>query len=184
MFAISRILTLLFAAAFCFFRLAITTVKTTPPPGDASNAEGNVMPVSKVASLISDLSNNAAPAFGNFGVAIYNGTTNTYTAADIVGGIIRRYGIQSAADLTDTAANIVAAIPGAKVNQTFPLFISNLTSVAAVSGGVITLQAGTGVTFVGTTTIDRAATRLLLGRVLGSTSVSLSNCFQFPTPVI
>ena len=49
---------------------------------------------------------------------------------------------------------------------------------------MITLVAGSGVTFVGTTTIDRAATRLLLGTVLGSNSVSLTNCFQFPTPVI
>lgn len=184
MFALSRLIFLALGAIVSFFTLGITTVKTTPAPGDPANAEGNVVPIGQAMKLLTDLVNNAAPVFGNFKVSIYNGITNTYSAGDMVGGIIRRYGTQSAADVTDTAANILLSIPGAKVNQTFPLFIANLTSVAAVSGGVITLVAGSGVTFVGTTTIDRAATRLLLGTVLGSNSVSLTNCFQFPTPVI
>ena len=188
MFAISRLIQALFLAVFSsllyFLRPAITTVKTTPAPSSPANAEGNVMPFGSVVVQITDIVNNAAPVFGNFGVAIYNGTTNTYRADDMVAGIIRRYGTQSAADLTATASDIVAQIPGAKVGQTFPLFIANLTSVAGVSGGVITPVANTGVTFVGTTTIDRASTRLLLGKVLGSASVSFTNCFQFPTPVI
>jgi hypothetical protein len=82
---------------------------------------------------------------------------------------VRRAANATTTDSTDTAANIVNAIPGAAPLQTFPVFISNMGSA------VLTIAGGTGVTLAGTASIARFSTRLFLGTILGSTSVQLSN---------
>lgn len=156
-----------------FLRAAITPVKPGPVATAAVETNGAMVNQGGLVTLFNALSNNAAPAFGNTGIGFYAGTTNTWSAADMVGGFIRRMSTQSAADLTDTAANIIGAIPGAVVNQTFPLLIANLSS------GTITPAGGTGVTLVGTTTIDRFSVGLFVGKVTGSAAVTLTKCFQF-----
>ncbi len=162
-----------FVALMCsFLRLAITSVKTTTPPGSIE-VLGAMPTQAGLVGAVTDLINNAAPAFGNADQVPLSGVTNTWSAAAMVGGIIRRYGAQSSADLTDTATNIVNSIPGAKVNQTFPLWVANMGLGTATPAG------GTGVTLVGTTTISMQCAKLYLGRVTGSAAVSLTACFQF-----
>ena len=159
-------------AVISFLRLGITPVKVTTPPGSIETL-GAMPTQSGLVGAVTDLVNNAAPVFGNLAQVPLSGVTNTWSAGDMVGGIIRRYGAQSSADLTDTATNIVNSIPGAKVNQTFPLWVANMGL------GTATPVAGTGVTLAGTTTISMQCVKLYLGRVTGSAAVSLTSCFQF-----
>lgn len=68
----------------------------------------------------------------------------TLTAAAIVGGIITRTGSTAAfSDATDTAANIIAALPNSGVGETWWLTINNETAFAE------TLTNGSGVTLSG-----------------------------------
>lgn len=157
-----------------FFRLAITTVKTNPDPVAGTPAAGAQVAAGDLIPQLAALQANASPAFGNWSQTLIpaNNTAFTYTAASLVGGIIRRFSPGAAfTDCTDTATNIIASIPGAKVNQTFPVIIANLGS------GLQTLAAGTGVTIAGTAAIGSATARLYLGQVTGSTAVTLTNCF-------
>lgn len=157
-----------------FFRAGITSVKGNP---DAQNLEqaGAMVPNGALVAGLAALQNNASPAFGNWSqTLIPNIAAATYLAGAMVGGIIRRFSPGAAfTDCTDTATNIVNAIPGAKVNQTFPLMIANLGS------GLQTLAAGTGVTIAGTATIGSATARLFLGQVTGSGTVTMTNCFAW-----
>lgn len=69
----------------------------------------------------------------------------TYTAANMLGGLILRDpNGGSRTDTTHTAAQIVAALPGAAVDDTFELVIVNTADAAET----ITLAGGTGVTLV------------------------------------
>ena len=76
----------------------------------------------------------------------------TYTAAQMWGGFIARDPAgASRSDVTDTAANLVAAVQDAEVGSSFEFFIDN----TADAEEVITVTAGTGVTLSGTMTIGR-----------------------------
>ena len=165
------------AAIVGFLRPQITPVKTTIAPTAAEMA-GAMPTQANIVGSVTDLKNNAAPVFGNFNLGIYAGVTNTLLAKDIVGGIIRRNSAQSNADLTDTATNIVNAIPGAVVGQTFPVWIGNLGL------GTMTLTGGTGVTMVGTATIQPTSVGLFLGQVTGSAAVSITRAFTFPSGTV
>lgn len=171
---ISRLLAALFSLAISLLRLGITSVKTTPRPADAE-VDGAVMNSGSIVQLIGQLAVNGAPSFGNWGLSVSPATlaADTYTGAEMVAGIIQRNSTGSLTDSTDTATNIVNAIPGAVVGQTFPCLIANMGS------GVLTVAAGTGVTLGGTTTLSRFSIRLFLGTVTGSAAVTFTNCFQF-----
>lgn len=68
----------------------------------------------------------------------------TLAAAAIVGGLITRTGSTSNfTDTTDTAANIIAALPNPSLGQSWELIINNQTAVAE------TLAGGSGVTLSG-----------------------------------
>lgn len=73
----------------------------------------------------------------------------TLTAAALTAGFISRTGTQVAAftDTTDTAANIVAALPDAVAGTTWEVTVENNTAYAE------TLAGGTGVTITGQTVI-------------------------------
>jgi hypothetical protein len=159
-----------------FLRLAITPVKIGPRsltdsiPGQM----GAQIDYGLAATVVSNLSNNSSPAFGNWSSTIIPNarTADTYNAQELVGGIIRRFTPGAAfTDCTPTATNIVNAIPGAVVGQSFLSIIANLGS------GIETIGAGTGVTLIGTTTIASNATGLFLGKVLSSTTVSFNRLF-------
>ena len=90
----------------------------------------------------------AGTAGSGAAVANTNLTTvgaGTLTAAGIVGAVITRSGSTAAfTDTTDTAANIIAALPaGAPVNTSWTLSIVNTTAFAE------TISGGTGVTVSG-----------------------------------
>jgi predicted RecA/RadA family phage recombinase len=74
----------------------------------------------------------------------------TYTAAQLLGKLIKRDPAGSArSDVTPTAAQIVAAIPNARVGDCFEFTIRNDADAAET----ITVTAGTGVTLSGTMTV-------------------------------
>jgi hypothetical protein len=159
-----------------FFRLCITSVKTFPDPVTGIEQAGALVPNGGMVGALAALQTNASPAFGNWSQTLVPAslTARTYTGAELVGGIIKRFSPGAAfTDCTDTATNIINSIPGAKVNQSFPLLIGNLGS------GVQTIGAGTGVTITGSATIASNCVALFLATVTGSTAVSLTRCFQF-----
>lgn len=169
MFVIAR----LFGLLAGFLRCLIVPVKPGPVAPSQIEYDGALPNITGLTVLFNSLSQNAAPVFGNFGLAIYAGITNTLLAKDIVQGFIRRAGAQTNSDLTDTATNIVGAIPGAQVGQTFWFNYINM------SLGSASLAAGTGVSFVGTATVGPSSIRSFMGQVTGSSTVSLTNMFQF-----
>lgn len=74
----------------------------------------------------------------------------TYTAAQLLDGLIARDPAGAArADSTPTATQIVAAIKGCKVGDSFEFTIRNTADAAET----ITLTAGAGVTISGTATV-------------------------------
>jgi hypothetical protein len=74
----------------------------------------------------------------------------TYTAAQLIGGLILRDPNGSGrSDVTPTAAQIVASLPGAAIGQSFQFDLVN----TADGNETITLTAGTGVTVSGTATV-------------------------------
>lgn len=156
-----------------FFRLLITPVKTNPNNMANIEQDGALIPNGALVPAIQALANNSSPAFGNWSqTLIPNLAAATYAGGAMVGGIIRRFSPGAAfTDCTDTATNIINSIPGATVNQSFPLIVANLGS------GLETLAAGTGVTIAGTAVIGSATARLFLGTVTGSTTLTLTNCF-------
>jgi hypothetical protein len=74
----------------------------------------------------------------------------TYTAAEILSGLLLRDALSSArADLLPTAASIVAAINGCQVGTSFRTWIRN----TGAGAGSITLTTNTGLTLSGTVAI-------------------------------
>src|SRR5260221_3624252 len=164
---------LLIQLFLAFLRPGITTVKLGPnDPAQNLEQAGALVPNGAIVSLAQNLSANASPAFGNWNGTIIpaNPAPATYPAQAMVGGIIMRFSPGAATtDSTDTGTNIVNAIPGAKVGQSFPLTVANLGS------GLITLGSNTGVQLLGTMAIGSATARLFLGQVTGSNTISLTN---------
>ncbi len=80
----------------------------------------------------------------------------TYTAAEMWGGLIRRDPAGAArADLLDTAANIVGAVQSAEVGSSFEFVVENTADAAET----ITVTTNTGLTLVGTMTIEQNEAR-------------------------
>ena len=156
-----------------FFRLAITPIKTNPNLLQNLEQDGAMTPGSALIPSLAALAVNGSPAFGNWNLTKTSAVSaNTIQGNQMVGGIYARISPGAAfTDSTDTATNIINSIPGAVVNQTFPLIIANLGS------GLMTLAAGTGVTLSGTAAIGSATARLFLGQVTGSAAVTLTGCF-------
>jgi hypothetical protein len=78
------------------------------------------------------------------------GGVRTYTAAELIGGLILRDPAGgNRADVSPAAADVVAGIPGAIVGSSFEFTIRNTADAAET----ITVTAGAGVTLSGTMTI-------------------------------
>lgn len=158
-----------------FFRLCITTIKTSPDPVSGIEQDGALVPNGALVAVMNALQTNGAPAFGNFSQVLIPQSlaARTYSGAEIVGGIIRRFSpAGTTVDSTDTATNIINAIPGAKPLQSFPLFIANMGSSALQVSG------GTGVTMAGTNVISGFSMRMFLGQILGSAAVTITGLFS------
>lgn len=90
--------------------------------------------------------------------SLTSGATVTYSAAQILGGMISDAITLACAATTDTAANIVAAIKNAKVGSSCFFVLKN----AAASAIAITLTAGAGITITGTATVAQLNTKIWL----------------------
>src|SRR5690606_36260088 len=87
---------------------------------------------------------------------------NTYTAAELLGGLILRDPAgEGRSDVTPTATQIVAAIPDCKVGDSFEFTIRN----TADGNETITITAGAGVTLSGTMTIAQNNSKRFLAVV-------------------
>lgn len=168
------LLKLLALPLFYLFRCAITEVKTSVRPVDAETL-GAMPAQAGIVNLFSNLKANAAPVFGNWTLTEIASTlaAETYAAGAMVGGLIRRNMTGNATDSVATGTNIVNAIPGAVVGQTFPVLIANMGS------GTLTVATNTGCTLAGTATVSRFQTRLFIGQVTGSATYTLTQVFQF-----
>lgn len=83
-------------------------------------------------------------AFANAFTSVATAGNVTYTAAQILGGVISRDCAGAGrSDVLPTAALLVAAVSGAKVGQTFFTYIVNGSDAAET----LTIGAGTGGTF-------------------------------------
>lgn len=165
------------------FRPLITPVKPGPaaindPVLGIPGATGALPDYGNLAVIAASLSANASPAFGNFSQTLIPASlaAATYSAGQLLGGIIRRFGFAAAAttDSTDTGTNIVNSIPGAVVNQSWLSMVFNLGSNSLV------MAAGSGVTITGSNVIAGFSMRLFLGSVLASNSVGFTGIATFP----
>lgn len=157
-----------------FFRLSITPIKIGAGSPLNMEQDGALIPNGAILAAFGNVQINGSPNFGNWTQTLIpaNLTATTYSGAAIPCGIIRRFSPGAAfTDCTDTATNIINAIPGATVNQTFPFIVANLGS------GLETLGAGTGITISGTAAIGSATARLFLGQITGSAAITITSCF-------
>lgn len=92
----------------------------------------------------------------------------TYTAAQLLGGLIIRDPGANRSDVSPTAALMVAAVKGAKVGDSFEFIIRN----TAGADETITMTAGTGFTLSGTMTIGQNNSKRFLVRLDNVTSGS------------
>lgn len=92
----------------------------------------------------------------------------TLTAAGLVGGEIVRTGpVANFSDATDTAANIIAALPGAVIGSSFNILLKNATAFTQ------TITAGAGVTLPLTVIIPAFSVSNYIATVATSSTVSL-----------
>lgn len=120
----------------------------------------------QIADLASEVSNNIVIT------ALNTVGAGTITAAGIVGGITSRGGAQTGtpfSDATDTAANIILALPaGAPVGTTFLWTYENTTNANA------TITAGLNVTLAGNVVVPLLTTATYLVNKTGATAVSIT----------
>lgn len=103
----------------------------------------------------------------------------TIPAAKIVDAIFSRNGgTVDRTDTTDTAANIIAAIPGAVINSSFMFYLQNASTTP---GQKITLAAGAGVTLFGVEQVYAGGRVTIIGRVTNVVTPAVS--FHAETPM-
>lgn len=102
----------------------------------------------------------------------------TLTAAGLVGGEIVRTGpVAAFSDATDSAVNIIAALPGAVVNSSFNILIKNATAFTQ------TITAGAGVTLPLTVIVPAFTVSNYVGTVATATTVSLVHIDSTPISI-
>lgn len=103
----------------------------------------------------------------------------TLPAAALVGGQIGRTGpVAAYTDTTDTASNIVAALGGFQLGQTFTFLIKNATAF------VQTLAGGTGITFVGNVINPPMGAKRFFGTIAGTAAAPTVLFTQVSTTAI
>jgi len=133
---------------------------------DASGADGNMCSV-----LLALNSGIAGPQVKKT-VVTTEATADdvTYTAAELLGGLILRDCAGGArADLFPTAATIIAAIPNCQVGDSFDVVIRN----TADSSETITMTTNTGLTLSGTMTIAQSNSKIFRVLVTAATTVTI-----------
>lgn len=96
-------------------------------------------------------------------------SNQTLTAAQILAGIYQRNGMTAGrSDTTDTAVNILAALPTLDVGESYVFGISVTTAFA------LTLLAGTGVTLAGKTSVPASGFGFFLVTKTSATTVTIT----------
>ena len=98
----------------------------------------------------------------------------TYTAAQVVGGMISDAVTEANAATLPTPASIVAAVPGAVVGSSFLFILKN----AAGGASTITLTANGSSTIVGTATIAQNNTKIFLALITNVTGAAEAVVFR------
>lgn len=93
----------------------------------------------------------------------------TYTAAQVLGGLITRTIGAARSDVTPTAALLITAMGSPEVGESFMFTIRNATSATHV----LTITAGNSVTLAGVMTIAATASRTFIGYVTSSTTITI-----------
>ena len=134
---------------------------------EAAGAEDDLV----AAELIGPFVPSLGTIIGKTTVTTENTAGNhTYTAAELLGGLILRDPAGGArSDPTDTAANIIAAMKQAGVGNSFEFTIRN----TADASETITVTAGTGVTLNGTMTIAQNNSKRFLCVVTAAATVTI-----------
>lgn len=96
-------------------------------------------------------------------------SNNTISAAAILGGIYSRSGTNtSRTDTTDTAANILAAMPDMNIGDTYMFMVANLTGT-----NPITIAGGDGVTASGNLSVVALTTKWFLLEKTSATAMTM-----------
>ena len=99
----------------------------------------------------------------------------TLSAAGIVGRLITRSGSTAAySDATDTAANIIAALPNANIGDSFEFTVKNTVAFAE------TITAGTGVTLAGLVVVPPLSVGRFLVKLDSLTAVTITGISMAP----
>jgi hypothetical protein len=93
----------------------------------------------------------------------------TWTASQVLGGLIHRTIGAARSDVTPTAALLIAAMGSPIVGQSFLFVVKNVTGATHV----LTVTAGSDVTLTGTMTIAAASSKIFLGVVTSATTVTI-----------
>ena len=139
---VNRLLALCVAALIAFPAFAAPVPVSIP----ARNLEqlGGVIPGYALIPYLSQVQTNAAPQFGAWTlVTLTNAAGATVTGGNMPGVLETRTGAAAVTDTTDTAINIIAAIPGATIGSQALWQIQNQNT------GLLTLGGGTNVTMAG-----------------------------------
>ena len=145
------------------FTMSNTTTVTFPTTGTLATLLGTESLAAKtIVQASNDFPKTTVLAANTAGVM-------TFTAAQLIGGLIVRTAMGAArSDVTDSAANIVAAIPNYVVGTSFEFKILNQTATYTE-----TLTAGSGVTITGTATTATLCYHWYLAVITGASAVTI-----------
>lgn len=123
---------------------------TTSTPSAASRLEqvGGVVPGYALIPYLAQVQSGGAATFGSWTVVTGSNASGTTVAAGNMLGVLEiRTGAAAVSDTTDTAANIIGAIPNATIGSQALWAIQNQNT------GLLTLVAGSSVTLAGQTVV-------------------------------
>jgi hypothetical protein len=109
--------------------------------------------------------------YPNFCINTVNSTdgAETWTAAQVLGGLITRTIGAARSDVTPTAAFLITAMGSPTVGESFMFTVRNATG----STHVLTVTAGNGVTLAGVMTLAATASRTFVGYVTSATTITI-----------
>jgi hypothetical protein len=142
---------------------------------EIATASGSVISAAASNAKAVALLAQAIPARVNTPIATAG--NGTLSAAALVGAVVTRSGTSgNFTDTTDTAANIILALPTeAPINTSWDVYVRNVTPYSQ------TVAAGTGVTLVGNTVIPPNSTGIFKLVYTGAASVTLIGTCVTPT---
>jgi hypothetical protein len=157
-------------------------ITTTKNPGNITYV-GSVPDQGDLNQYLSDVKANGSPLMGTTQiVSNVVAAGQLMSASTMVNQYIRRTGAGAITDTIDSAVNILAAMPGAKVGDSFWFVLANFnTGTLTLSNGV---SPAANITLNGTLTIAQSAARFFIGQIsaVGATpTVVINGAFSTPS---